>query len=217
MLVSSQTLNQTRIRFTVYGLRSEQPAACPSETRISHGRQLFSGSARCLFVFPSLYSSAIVAHFPCLEKKTQLKCQPKLLQCVVIASVPFVFYIPLTFSPSLCLYLSIRLSLSNGKNFCAAFITLLLASRPPQAEAHHGDSISHVKGHNKLAVPSLLSRQVDPLNDSFSGKNAWGKWVETGEDLAWRRQRHLLLHSFSLFSCGNCWQLMGQDYHDIYI
>lgn len=165
MLVSSQTLNQTRMRFTVYGLRSEQPAACPSETRISHGRQLFSGSARCLFVFPSLYSSAIVAHFPCLEKKTQLKCQAKLLQCVVIASVPFVFYIPVTFS----------LSLSNGKNFCAAFITLLLASRPPQAEAHHGDSISHVKGHNKLAVPSLLSRQVDPLNDSFSGKNAWGK------------------------------------------
>lgn len=170
MLVSSQTLNQTRIRFTVYGLRSEQPAACPSETRISHGRQLFSGSARCLFVFPSLYSSAIVAHFPCLEKKTQLKCQAKVLQCVVIASVPFVFLYPLNL-----LSLSIRLSLSNGKNFCAAFITLLLASRPPQAEAHHGDSISHVKGHNKLAVPSLLSRQVDPLNDSFSGKNAWGK------------------------------------------
>lgn len=99
--------------------------------------------------------------------------------------------------PRNLLSVSIRLSLSNGKNFCAAFITLLLASRPPQAEAHHGDSISHVKGHNKLAVPSLLSRQVDPLNDSFSGKNAWGKWVETGEDLAWRRQRHLLLHSFS--------------------
>lgn len=99
--------------------------------------------------------------------------------------------------PRNLLSVSIRLSLSTGKNFCAAFITLLLASRPPQAEAHHGDSISHVKGHNKLAVPSLLSRQVDPLNDSFSGKNAWGKWVETGEDLAWRRQRHLLLHSFS--------------------